>query len=139
MAKIRVLFVLSLIGWTLPSWAAETQAQKRLKETLRLTPPQKITVGPDDQYRATVNATGTTLVFTRKSDLVPHLWKQNLATGDVEALLPLSADSQEAALNPDGRMAFTYYKFNARGDICYRPLTAAIDAPPTCLKTEEGE
>ena len=72
--------------------------------------------------RLSVDPSGETLVYTKKSDLVPNLCAQSLTTGDVTDLLPLSADSQEAAISPDGRLAFTYYKFNARGDICYRPL-----------------
>ena len=53
---------------------------------------------------------------------MPHLQVQDLASGEVKDLLPLNADSQEPAMGNAGLVGFTYYKFNARGDICYLKL-----------------
>ena len=101
---------------------AETVAAQKIASTQRLLPLVKITVGPDDQYHGAMEPDGQHLVFTHKSDLVSHLRMQNLKTGDIVDLLPLIADSQEPVFNPDGVLAFTFYKFSARGDICYKPL-----------------
>ena len=155
---MRHLFYLAFIG--LPLWGAETIVTQRIHSQNRLIPLKKITIGPDDQYHGAVDPGGDWLAFTRKTDLVPHLCKQNLKTGDVSDLLPLSADSQEPAISPEGLLAFTYHKFNARGDICYRSLedgsTSASesgiskemrrsskqnlsDDKVLCLKADEGE
>jgi hypothetical protein len=118
---------------------AETIVSQRISSTQRLIPLKKLTVGPYDQYHGTL--AHDTLVFTRKSDLVPHICSQNIKTGEVIDLLPLTADSQEPALNHDGVLAFTYYHFKASGDICYQSLEKIRNHPDQliCLKMEEGE
>ena len=98
--------------------SAKTIVTERSQSTNRLLPLTKITVGPDDQYHGSVDPQGRLLVFTHKADLVAHLQAQNLATGEVKDLLPLTADSQEASFSPTGQLAFTFFRFNARGDIC---------------------
>jgi len=98
---------------------AETVSVARMRAMRRLVPLEKITVGPDDQYFAALRGSGRVLVFTHKADLVAQLRAQNLATGEVRDLLPENADSAEATFGPDGRVAFTYYRFSARGDICW--------------------
>lgn len=143
MSNFKLSFVLLLaLGAQLAH--AETIVSQRIKATHRLLPPKKITVGPDDQYQGMADPSGQSLVFTHKSDLVPHLCRQNLATGEVSDLLPLTADSQEPAFSPEGVVAFTYYKFNARGDICYavlpRQASAAVaEDRITCLKPAASE
>jgi hypothetical protein len=111
---VALLLLLSLSA----SRAATFSAQ-RVKSFRQLLPLKKITVGPDDQFQATIDPGGTFLVFTHKADLVSHLRMQNLADGRVTDLLPLDADSQDASFSPEGHLTFAYYKFNARGDICY--------------------
>ncbi|MGK5083389.1 hypothetical protein WDW37_08780 [Bdellovibrionota bacterium FG-1] len=118
---------------------ADTITAQRKAAGNHLIALKKITIGPDDQYHGVVAPGGAALVFTRKSDLVPHLCRQNLTSGVVEDLLPLNADSQEAAISPEGLLAFTYYKFNARGDICYRPLEGKVDEKMTCLRSDARE
>jgi hypothetical protein len=142
------------IGWivsaltlvTAANSFGETISAKRISATNRLIPLKKVTVGPDDQYRGVVDPTGSTLVFTRKSDMVPHLCRQEIASGQVTDFLQVTADSQEPAISPDGsKVAFTYYKFNARGDICYQPLGTkppvlgkAPEEKITCLAVDAG-
>jgi hypothetical protein len=123
---------------------AETIVSQRINATRRLIPLHKVTVGPDDQYQGVADPSLHTLVFTHKSDLAPHLRRQELVTGEVSDLMPLTADSQEPAFSPDGKVAFTYFKFNARGDICYAEFPkdagqAIVDAGITCLKADESE
>jgi hypothetical protein len=134
----RIALCLLITGVT--GFGAEaTITQERMAKTNRLVTPVKVTVGPDDQYRGVLDTTGQQLIFTRKSDLVPHLCRQILRTGEVTDWLPLSADSQEAVISPDNLVAFTYFKFSARGDICYRRLSGSIDEKITCLKGDENE
>ncbi len=99
--------------------AHATIVSDRIAATNRLLPLKKITVGPDDQYQGSVDPKGQLLVFTHKANLVPHLRVQDLKSGEVRDFLPLTADSQEPSFGPAGMIAFTYYKFSARGDICY--------------------
>ncbi len=101
--------------------AAQTISAKRIAATQRLTPLTKITIGPDDQYDASLTSDGGALIFTRKADLISRLHAQDIQTGEVINLLPVNYDSADASPSPDGRMAFTYFKASARGDICYGP------------------
>lgn len=116
--------------------AAPTIVQERIEATRHLIPLKKLTVGPEDQYQAAVAPDGNDLVFTHKADLIAHLRVQKLATGAVQDLLPLNADSQEPSFAPDGTLVFTYYRFNARGDICYlRPAeTTARPVPESAIR-----
>jgi hypothetical protein len=118
---------------------AETIVTQRIEATRRLIPLKKLTVGPDDQYHGTVDPFGKTLVFTRKSDLVPHICTENLKTGEVKDFLPLTADSQDPAVSSDGKVAFTYFKYKATGDLCYRSIQSDINETPVCLQLDEGE
>lgn len=123
---------------------AETIVSQRINSTRRLVPLKKVTVGPDDQYQGVVDPSGRTLVFTHKADLAPHLRRQELGTGEVADLMPLTADSQEPVFSTDGKLAFTYFKLNARGDICFAEVPksagqAIVDVGITCLKPSESE
>jgi hypothetical protein len=119
--------------------AAETLIAERNAAAKRLLALKKLTVGPDDQYQGTVENSGQFLIFTKKSEMVPHLCAQNLSSSEVTDLLPLSADSQESAPSPDGKLAFTYFQFSARGDICYRPKMGRVEDEIICLKPAPDE
>jgi hypothetical protein len=120
--------------------AAETISAERIAKTTRLLPLKKVTVGPDDQYQGVIDSAEKTIVYTRKSDLVPHLWQQHLETGEAVPVLELSADSQQPALSPDGKLAFVYFRHNSRGDVCYRPLGGwGSLQEPTCVPADDGE
>lgn len=88
-AIVALLFLLGAAAYG----AEETIVSKRINAQNRLVPLTKVTVGPDDQYRASVDPTGEILVYTKKSDLVPHLCRMSLRTGEEANLLPLVADS----------------------------------------------
>ena len=124
--------------------AAKTIVQERDEAAKRLLPLRKITVGPDDQYAAAIDPTGKYLVYARKAELAPHLEVQDLASGEASELLPVTADSQEPAFSKSGRLAFTYYKNSARGDVCFtlRPIASRRPLAPTdfqCLARAAGE
>lgn len=149
MATHSLTILVSLFLGISFSQAAETVSQKKISETKRLIPLQKLTVGPDDQYNADRSPDGEVLIFTHKADLVASLHVQNLATGDVTPLLPGDADSQEPSVAEDGRIAFTYFKYNAAGDICYlnsvappretSEISARTEAEIKCLKRGAGQ
>ena len=117
------------------------QGAHQLKQLLA---PKKITVGPDDQFQGAVDPSGQFIVFTHRADLVSHLRMQEINSGNVVDLMPLIADSQDASFASDGQLAFTYYKFNARGDICYvksikGQTTTLSDADMKCLPRPQTE
>jgi hypothetical protein len=120
---------------------AATLVQQRARALERLIPLKKMTVGPDDQYQGVITPDGAKLIFTRKSDLVPHLCVQDQKTGMAEPFLSLTADSQEASLNGSDRVAFVYFRKSAAGDICHRPLDSKYgeDNDIECIDTTEGE
>ena len=122
---------------------AETTASVKIAENTRLVPLKKITVGPDDQYSAAVDPQLGLLVYVHKSDLVAHLVAHDLKNANETDLLPLTADSQEPVFGPNGVLAFAYFKFDARGDICYfKPaarLTTIKDSELTCLKRSQSK
>ncbi len=121
--KALIFFLLSLTLGSLSS-AAESVVVKRKSELKRLVPLQKVTVGSDDQYNGAIDPSGKFIVYTHKTDLVAHLDIQDMVTGESMELLPLDADSEEPSYSPKGLLAFTYFKFNSRGDICWvRPPT----------------
>ena len=119
---------------------ADTISAERIAKTTRLLPLAKVTVGPDDQYQGVLDGAGRTVIFTRKTDLVPHLWRQDLQSGEAVPVLDLSADSQQPTLSPNGTLAFVYYRFNSRGDVCYKPLGGfGSTSEPTCIPPDDGE
>ncbi len=127
------------------AWSAETIVQHRLAELTSIHRPQKVTVGPDDQFQGVTDPERNFLIFTRKADMVTYLCKQDLKNGKVTPLFGLQGDSQEPQLSPQRNLAFTYYKFNARGDICYLPYEALSDKSEKpedkikCLKSDQSE
>jgi hypothetical protein len=146
MKAVTIVLVALVCSLMSSAAKAETIVAERIKATNRLIPPTKITVGPDDQYHGSLDPKGEKIVFTHKADLVAHLRMQDLKSGDVLDLLPLTADSQEPVFAPTGKLAFTYYRFSARGDICWIDNAAQLKKTADeslihCLKrpaTENG-
>lgn len=140
----RVSFCALLITTPFFAFADENQVRARIRELERLIPLEKITVGPDDQFNGDLMDDGRVLVFTEKTGLVTGVRLQDLETGETTSLLPSSADTEEAVFGSGGRVAFTYYKFNARGDICIVPVPrppfkekSAKENEIRCLKRSE--
>lgn len=102
-----------------------TITSERIAQAQHLLGLKKITLGPDDQYDSAVSPDLRFVVYTHKADLVAHLRIQSLSTGEVQDLLPLNADSQEATFGSDSRLLFTSFRANARGDICLLSLAPA--------------
>jgi len=145
---LLLLMILESVALLAADQAQATIVSDRIAALNRLLPIKKITVGPDDQYHGSMDPSGQILVFTHKSNLVPHLRVQNINTGEVRDFLSLTSDSQEPIFGPAGVIVFTYYKFNARGDICYAEAPSFTksaetlpisDAKIHCLARASGE
>lgn len=95
--------------------------------------PEKVTVGPSDNYQAQADIQNQRLFYTRHQSLVSQVVQQNLATGRTRALLPPDHDAKDPALSPDGRrLALTSYRSNALGSVCILPLQGE-DPQLNCL------
>ncbi|SFB87874.1 hypothetical protein SAMN05660443_0683 [Marinospirillum celere] len=100
--------------------------------------PEKVTVGPSDNYQAQVDSEQQRLFFTRHQNLVSQPVQQNLETGRVRQLLPPDHDAKDPALSPNERqLALTSYRRNALGSVCLLPLFGE-DRDLRCL-TPDGE
>ncbi len=113
MARLRILFLLCLIGVS-----ATTQAATSWEEN-RLIPLQKLTVGPWDNFEATVSPDDQTIYYTRDQNRIPNILQQDQQSGETTLLIGKTGDAKEPSLNPAGtRLAVTYYGTDAQGDIC---------------------
>jgi len=85
--------------------------------------PEKVTVGPSDNYQAQFDANQQRLFFTRHQTLVSQVVEQHLETGQTRELLSPDHDAKDPALAPDGQsLAITSFRRNALGSVCVLPL-----------------
>lgn len=96
-----------------------------------LLPLRRLTVGPYDNLQGLVDNTESTLYYTRSENLSSQLYKLNLNSGLSSAITEANADAKNPALSPNSqRLAFTYFKFDAKGDIClYADTIECISKP----------
>ncbi|MBC7530766.1 MAG: PD40 domain-containing protein [Oligoflexus sp.] len=84
-----------------------------------LLPLKRMTVGPYDNFQATVDEAEAFLYYTRSENLSSQIMRLNLKTGLNEAITASDADAKTPALSPDGKiLAINYFKNDAKGDIC---------------------
>jgi len=96
---------------------------------------EKITVGPWDNFAATIATNDKAIYFTRDSNQISTIYYQDLATLKVEKYIGDQGDAKQAVLNPAANMvAFTYYKNDAQGDIC---LVKTLDKSIECITSQE--
>lgn len=87
--------------------------------------PVKMTVGPFDNFQSSIDPAGKTLYFTRSQNLSTRIAQLDLATGAVEFQTELGADARDPAVSPDGEtLVFTFFKKDARGDVCIKKLAS---------------
>lgn len=110
--------------------------QARSGKTFRVfTPLKKITVGPFDNFQASVTLDESSLFFTRSQNLSSQVFKLDQKTGQISAVTKADVDAKGAAINPDGsRLAVTYFGKDAKGDICL----VEKDGKISCV-TEPGQ
>ena len=111
----------------------------------RLAVLRKVTVGPWDNFEATVSADDKTLYYTQGRNQIPQVYQQNLLTTENTLLVGDQGDAKQPILNSAGDMlALTYYKFDAQGDVCILSLktlpveTKNIDCVTTNASEDES-
>lgn len=124
----HILLVLLLgLGMSLPASATDWRNN-------RLIAPEKVTVGPSDNYQTQIDVQRQRIIYTQHQHLLSRIIIQDLTTGIARSLLPPDHDAKDPALAPDGqRLAFTSFRNNALGGICLQAIDGAY--APTCLTT----
>ncbi len=94
--------------------AAETNWQEN-----RLVPLEKLTVGPWDNFEASIGDDDQRIYFTHSQNQIPNILQQDLQRNETTLLIGKIGDAKEPALNPAGTtLAFTYFGNDAQGDVC---------------------
>lgn len=124
MKHIRLLYLICIVS-TLTLASSEWRSN-------RILTPQRVTIGPADNYQSALDPQTKKLFFTRHRNQVVQLYRQDLATGEARRLLKAGEDAKDPAVSPDGKwLAYTGFLHDAQGDICFYPLHTAL--PPYCL------
>ncbi|MCB0342211.1 MAG: hypothetical protein KDD59_08195 [Bdellovibrionales bacterium] len=120
-----LVFVLATVALN-SSASAETEAERHTRLLRRLLPLNKITVGPYDNYQGSFVKGGQHLLFSRKVDLAPRIYKLDLNTGKETPLLDLAFDSKDPHVSSTGdKIVFVYFKNRARGQVCVKSIDSA--------------
>lgn len=115
------LFVLSFLSDGAYSASKQTFAEKYRLSKNQMFQPQRVTVGPEDNYQS--QRFGSRIYYTKGIRLSKRIFVQDIETGRNEPFVDDTADSKEPAISPDGKyMAFTFFKYDAKGDICILKL-----------------
>ncbi|HFD87581.1 MAG TPA: hypothetical protein ENJ35_07890, partial [Gammaproteobacteria bacterium] len=105
-------------------------------EKNRLIPLDKLTVGPWDNFEATVARDDNTIYYTHDQNRIPTILRQNLQANTTTLLIGKKGDAKEPALDPSGkRLAVTFYGDDAQGDVCLYPLP---DGPIQCITSSDS-
>ncbi|HFE37795.1 MAG TPA: hypothetical protein ENK06_05170 [Gammaproteobacteria bacterium] len=124
-------FILLALIFSLNLVQAETTNWKQN----RIIPLEKITVGPWDNFSSSIGVDDTTLYFTRNSNQISNIFRQDLKTALVQRYVGEQGDAKQATLNEGaGRLAITYFKNDAQGDIC---LVRLSDKQLQCITSED--
>ncbi len=111
----KLIVVLAILSLTISS----AQAADATVKSQSLLPLKRMTVGPYDNFQATVDENETFLYYTRSENLSSQIMRLDLATGLTQSITPRDADARTPALSPDGKvLAINYFKNDAKGDIC---------------------
>ena len=84
---------------------------------------KKLTVGPYDNYQGRLSSANELLFFTQNQNLSPQIYSQSLDSEFPTAITSSRADAKDPVPSADGKhLAFTYFKFDSKGDICLKKL-----------------
>jgi hypothetical protein len=109
----RILLALGVLAGGPTTQAATAWEQNRLIPLL------KLTVGPWDNFEATVTEDDHWLYFTRDQNQIPNIFQQDLQTDRASVLIGAQGDAKSPTLDKTGRLlAITFYGKDAQGDIC---------------------
>jgi len=107
--------------------------EKAWKEN-RVIPLRKITVGPWDNFEATVTPDDQVIYFTRDRNQIPNIYRQDLPSTEMQVFIGEKGDAKQPVLSDSGVLAFTFYGNDAQGDVCVvKPPEKAI----SCLTSNK--
>jgi hypothetical protein len=92
-------------------------AEKTWQEN-RVIPLRKITVGPWDNFEATVTNNDQVIYFTRDRNQILNIYRQDLPSTEMQVFIGEKGDAKQPVLNDSGLLAFTFYGNDAQGDVC---------------------
>ena len=114
--------IASLIALGLASLSSHSLAAQDWQNN-RLIPLQKITVGPWDNFEASVSRDDQRIYFSRDRNQVPNIYQQQLSNINTEQLIGQQGDAKQPALSPDQtQLAFIFYGHDAQGDVCLQTI-----------------
>jgi len=97
----------------------ETYADKTLQQKHEMFLPERITIGLGDHFQAVPNLDESLVYHSSTSNLAVRLFVQNVQQGFSKPIFDERMDSKDPALSPrGGRLAFTSFGKDSRGDIC---------------------
>lgn len=93
----------------------------------RLLNLKKLTIGPGDNFQGIMTADSGKFIFTHIVGQSQALYQQSVGSFGSQAFLDSNEDATNPALSLDGKLvAYTSYKKNSRGDICYSDLMGKV-------------
>ncbi|MGD8592963.1 MAG: hypothetical protein PVF82_09035 [Gammaproteobacteria bacterium] len=130
--------LLTLLGILLGNCIIATAAEKAWQEN-RLIPLRKITVGPWDNFEATITKDEQVIYFTRDRNQILNIYKQDLASTEMQVFIGEQGDAKQPVLHDSGQLAFTFYGQDAQGDICLvKPPSKAISCITSSNTVDES-
>jgi hypothetical protein len=122
MKFIASLIALSLTGLSILILPTKTLAAQDWQNN-RLSSLQKITVGPWDNFEASVSRDDQRIYFTRDRNQVPNIYQQQLSSINTQEFIGEQGDAKQPALSPDQtQLAFVFYGHDAQGDVCLQTI-----------------
>jgi len=124
-------------------WAQETSSVQQNKTEKKLIQPEKMTVGPFDNYQSTIAPGQEVFFYTQNVRLSSLIFKQKLKDAHPEEA-PVqwsqdNYDTKDPSLSPDGQwLAYTSFLHHARGQVCYKYATPNT-APEYCVNQTPTE
>ncbi len=117
---ISIFWIMGL-GLVLPTLAsADSSTVSQIPALLSL---KKLTIGPGDNFQGMLTPDGSKLIFTHMVGQSQALYQQKVGSFGSEVFLESNEDATHPAISPDGAyLAYTSFKKNSRGDICYSDL-----------------
>jgi hypothetical protein len=106
-------------GFVLASLLSLPFAAEAAEKTQKMAQLEKITVGPYDNFQSAVSDDESVIYFTRSQNLSSQIMRYDMKSGKIRAMTTADTDAKNPALSPNGKeLAFTYYRRDAKGDIC---------------------
>lgn len=132
------LAALGILAWLAPSGAQETSAQETTGAE-SLISLKKETVGPWNNFQATIDERGQRIYFVQSRNQNPDLYARSLAEDTLEPILTGGHDIKDPTLRPGGgTLAITYFSRDAQGDVCLLELdTRTLDCLTDATSAEQ--